>query len=54
VSPKIDSAAVGFSSLFGVRSDMAAANQDLVLLHAFLQYADSRHGMDAHAAAWVK
>ncbi|KAJ1270567.1 hypothetical protein BS78_06G062000 [Paspalum vaginatum] len=47
-------AAVGLSLLFGVRSDIAAAAQDLDLLRAFLRSADSRRGTDALAAAWVQ
>ncbi|KAL6657199.1 hypothetical protein ACP70R_004979 [Stipagrostis hirtigluma subsp. patula] len=48
-------AALGLSRLFGVRSDVAAANQDLVLLRAFLRFADSRHRADDDlGAAWVR
>ncbi|RLM84819.1 disease resistance protein RPM1-like [Panicum miliaceum] len=48
------SAALGLSRLWGVRSEIAAAVQDLDLLRAFLRFADSHHGTDALAAAWVK
>ncbi|RLM85532.1 disease resistance protein RPM1-like [Panicum miliaceum] len=48
------SAALGLSPLFGVRSEIAAAARDLDLLRAFLRFADSHHGADALAAAWVK
>ncbi|RLN36123.1 disease resistance protein RPM1-like [Panicum miliaceum] len=48
------SAALGLSRLWGVRSEIAAAAQDLDLLRAFLRFADSHHGTDALAAAWVK
>ncbi|XP_062189925.1 disease resistance protein RPM1-like [Phragmites australis] len=48
------SAANGLSALFGVRSDIATASQDLVLLRTFLRFADSHHGTDVLAAEWVK
>ncbi|XP_062230843.1 disease resistance protein RPM1-like [Phragmites australis] len=48
------SAALGISRLLGVRSDIAAAKQDLDLLRAFLHFADSRYGTDDHAAEWVR
>ncbi|KAG2633342.1 hypothetical protein PVAP13_2NG278700 [Panicum virgatum] len=48
------SAALGLSRLWGVRSKIAAAAQDLDLLRAFLRSADSHPGTDALVAAWVK
>ncbi|CAN6168097.1 unnamed protein product [Urochloa humidicola] len=48
------SAALGLSPLLGVQSEIAAAARDLDLLRAFLRFADSHHGTDALAAAWVK
>jgi disease resistance protein RPM1 len=48
------SAALGIPRLFGVRSDVAAAMQDLDLLRAFLRFADSRRGTDAEPVAmWL-
>ncbi|XP_006653643.1 disease resistance protein RPM1-like [Oryza brachyantha] len=46
-------AAVGLSSLAGVRSGMEAAAKDLELLLAFLRSVDSLRGSDALADAWV-
>ncbi|CAN6165998.1 unnamed protein product [Urochloa humidicola] len=48
------SAALGLSRLLGVRSEIASAARDVDLLRAFLRSADSHHGTDALAAAWVK
>ncbi|CAN6205382.1 unnamed protein product [Urochloa humidicola] len=48
------SAALGLSPLLGVQSEIAAAARDLDLLRAFLRFADSHHGTNALAAAWVK
>ncbi|WVZ62307.1 hypothetical protein U9M48_012071 [Paspalum notatum var. saurae] len=49
------SAALGISGFFGVRSDIAAAIQDLDLLRAFLRFADYRRGTGAadHVAKWL-
>ncbi|KAG2573773.1 hypothetical protein PVAP13_7KG276500 [Panicum virgatum] len=46
-------AAVELSSLFAIRSGVAAAARELDLLRAFLRFADSRRGTDALAAAWI-
>ncbi|CAL5080035.1 unnamed protein product [Urochloa decumbens] len=48
------SAASGLSPLFGIRSDIDAAAQDLDILRAFLRFADSSHGTDTLAAAWIR
>jgi disease resistance protein RPM1 len=46
-------AAVELSSLFSIRSGVAAAARELELLRAFLRFADSRRGTDALATAWI-
>ncbi|OEL29530.1 Disease resistance protein RPM1 [Dichanthelium oligosanthes] len=48
------SAAFGLWPLFGVRSDIAAAARDLDILRAFLRLADSCHGTNMLAAAWIR
>ncbi|CAD6220111.1 unnamed protein product [Miscanthus lutarioriparius] len=47
-------AAVGLAPLLGIGSKISATVRDLDLLRAFLRFADSCHGTDALAAAWVK
>jgi disease resistance protein RPM1 len=46
-------AAVELSSLFAIRSGVAAAVRELELLRAFLRFADSRCGTDDLAVAWI-
>ncbi|CAL5015591.1 unnamed protein product [Urochloa decumbens] len=46
-------AALELSSLFAIRSGVAAAARELELLRAFLRSADSRRSSDALAAAWI-
>ncbi|RLM74332.1 hypothetical protein C2845_PM15G16520 [Panicum miliaceum] len=47
------SAALELSSLFAIRSGIAAAARVVDLLRTFLRAADSRRGTDALAAAWI-
>ncbi|KAF8702899.1 hypothetical protein HU200_032735 [Digitaria exilis] len=46
-------AALELSSLFAIRSGVAAAARELELLRAFLRFAESRRGIDALAATWI-
>ncbi|CAD6262832.1 unnamed protein product [Miscanthus lutarioriparius] len=46
-------AAVELSSLFAIRSGVAAAVRELELLRAFLRFADSRRGTNDLAVAWI-
>ncbi|KAF8687927.1 hypothetical protein HU200_042519 [Digitaria exilis] len=46
-------AALELSSLFAIRSGVAAAARELELLRAFLRFAEARRGVDALAATWI-